>query len=158
VLINLIRNALQAMGGHGRVFVTTGVRADRSNAGGAQERPAWVEISVRDEGPGIAPHVLEKLFVPFFTTKPTGTGLGLAISQRAVEEMGGRIEVLSRPGSGSTFTVVLPLLSEALPSSRPPPVALRERAVAPAGTPPAASGLAEEAEEARDPGGGAAPA
>jgi signal transduction histidine kinase len=52
--------------------------------------------------------VLEKLFLPFFTTKATGTGLGLAISQRVVEEMGGHIEVASRPGFGSTFTIVLP--------------------------------------------------
>ena len=102
-MINLIRNAVQAIGGVGRVWVTSRVRKDR-----AGEAAAWIEISVRDEGPGIAPHVLEKLFLPFFTTKATGTGLGLAISQRVVEEMGGRIEVASRPGFGSTFTVVLP--------------------------------------------------
>jgi two-component system sensor histidine kinase HydH len=103
VLINLIRNAVQAIGGVGRVWVASRVRRDRVG-----EAAAWIEISVRDEGPGIAPHVLEKLFLPFFTTKATGTGLGLAISQRVVEEMGGRIEVASRPGFGSTFTVVLP--------------------------------------------------
>lgn len=134
VLINLIRNAVQAMGGRGKVFVETCLRSERGSATGSQERPAWVEISVRDEGPGIAPHVLEKLFVPFFTTKPTGTGLGLAISQRTVEEMGGRIEVHSRPGTGSTFTVVLPLPSDGLSSNRPAPVIVRERAAAPAGT------------------------
>jgi signal transduction histidine kinase len=132
VLINLIRNAVQAMAGRGKVFVATRLRSERSSLAGAVERPAWVEISVRDEGPGIAPHVLEKLFVPFFTTKPTGTGLGLAISQRAVEEMGGRIEVHSRPGTGSTFTVVLPLPSETLPSSRGGPPSVRELSPRPA--------------------------
>jgi signal transduction histidine kinase len=63
---------------------------------------------VRDAGPGIAPQVLKNLFVPFFTTKDRGTGLGLAISQRMVEEMGGRIEVMSQLGDGATFTVLLP--------------------------------------------------
>jgi two-component system sensor histidine kinase HydH len=64
---------------------------------------------VRDAGPGIAPQVLKNLFVPFFTTKDRGTGLGLAISQRMVEEMGGRIEVVSHLGDGATFTVLLPV-------------------------------------------------
>jgi len=81
----------------------------------------WVEIAVRDEGPGIAPQVQKNLFVPFFTTKDRGTGLGLAISQRVVEEMGGRIEVVSRPGAGSTFSLVLPAVAEAHLSPRPPP-------------------------------------
>jgi two-component system sensor histidine kinase HydH len=81
----------------------------------------WVEIAVRDEGPGIAPQVQKNLFVPFFTTKDRGTGLGLAISQRVVEEMGGRIEVVSRPGAGSTFSLVLPAVVDAHLSPRPPP-------------------------------------
>lgn len=133
VLINLIRNAVQAMGGRGRLLVATSLRVERGGLNGLQERPTSVEISVRDEGPGIAPHVLEKLFVPFFTTKPTGTGLGLAISQRAIEEIGGRIEVHSRPGAGSTFTVVLPLPSDSLPGNRSPAPPPDTRAAAPAG-------------------------
>lgn len=154
VLINLIRNAVQAMGGRGRLLVATCLRGERGMLNGLQERPAWVEISVRDEGPGIAPHVLEKLFVPFFTTKPTGTGLGLAISQRAVEEMGGRIEVHSKPGAGSTFTIVLPLPTDPLPNSRPPPASGDRRAVAPAGT----DALPEAPERARKSSGSAASA
>jgi two-component system sensor histidine kinase HydH len=112
VLINLIRNAVQATGGTSNVLIATRLRLDRA----AGDASAWVEVSVHDEGPGIAPHVLEKLFVPFFTTRATGTGLGLAISQRMVEEMGGRIEVSSRPGAGSTFTVVLPRALEPTPT------------------------------------------
>ena len=58
---------------------------------------------------GIAPAAMKNLFIPFFTTKEKGTGLGLPISQRIVENHGGFIEVRSRPGSGATFTVVLPV-------------------------------------------------
>ena len=111
VLINLIRNAAQAMASNGTVYVSTRTRQDRQALG--RDPSTWVEISVRDEGPGIAPHVMKNLFVPFVTTKDRGTGLGLAISQRVVAEMGGRIDVTSRTGMGSTFTVVLPAATDA---------------------------------------------
>jgi signal transduction histidine kinase len=110
VLINLIRNAVQAMGTSGAVYVSTRSRVERHPAGGADA--SWVEIAVRDEGPGIAPQVMKNLFVPFVTTKERGTGLGLAISQRVVAEMGGRIDAVSRPGQGSTFTVLLPVATD----------------------------------------------
>ena len=108
VLINLVRNAIQAMGGQGTVRVRTAIHAQAPSAIAAGPAGEWVEVSVRDGGPGIAPSVLRNLFVPFFTTKDRGTGLGLAISQRMVEEMGGRIEVASLLGDGATFTVLLP--------------------------------------------------
>jgi two-component system sensor histidine kinase HydH len=112
VLINLVRNAVQAMGGQGTVLVRTATHADPPAAIGSPAAGEWVEVSVRDAGPGIAPQVLKNLFVPFFTTKDRGTGLGLAISQRVVEEMGGRIEVASHLGDGATFTVLLPVAAE----------------------------------------------
>ena len=112
VLINLIRNAVQAMGTTGAVYVSTRARVERHPAGGSDS--TWVEIAVRDEGPGIAPQVMKNLFVPFVTTKERGTGLGLAISQRVVAEMGGRIDAVSRPGMGSTFTVLLPVATDAV--------------------------------------------
>ncbi len=62
-----------------------------------------------DTGVGIAPENLEKLFIPFFTTKRAGTGLGLAICRRLVEAHGGEIAVQSQQGTGSTFTVRLPI-------------------------------------------------
>jgi signal transduction histidine kinase len=109
VLINLVRNAVQAMGGQGTVRVRTATHAEPPAAIGSPPPGEWVEVSVRDAGPGIAPQVLKNLFVPFFTTKDRGTGLGLAISQRMVEDMGGRIEVVSHLGDGATFTVLLPV-------------------------------------------------
>jgi signal transduction histidine kinase len=111
VLINLIRNASQAMGLGGTVYVSTRKREERHPGG--REPMTFVEIAVRDEGPGIAPQVMKNLFVPFVTTKDRGTGLGLAISQRVVAEVGGRIDVATRPGLGSTFTVILPFAPDA---------------------------------------------
>ncbi len=111
VLMNLVRNAVQSMSGGGGV-VRVSTRRRRGGAG-----RDWVEIAVSDQGPGIAPQVLKDLFVPFFTTKQKGTGLGLAISQRMIEEMGGRIEVASQPGTGSTFTVLLPEANQLLLSA-----------------------------------------
>jgi signal transduction histidine kinase len=124
VLINLVRNAVQAMNGRGTVTLTTWQRHGwRPGWSGPSAGTDWVEIAVRDEGPGIQPQVLENLFVPFFTTKIQGTGLGLAISQRLIESMGGRILVASQPGQGSTFSVVMPATTELLtpiPSERVP--------------------------------------
>lgn len=105
VLINLVQNAVQAMTDGGDIFVDARVQ-DRFRIGGGARR--WVQISVRDTGPGIAPGLLPNLFVPFVTTKQQGTGLGLAISQRIVSETGGRIDVRSREGVGTTFVVLLP--------------------------------------------------
>jgi len=118
VLMNLVKNALQATQSRGAVTVATRRRT------GPRSKGDSVEIAVRDDGPGISPQILKSLFVPFFTTKDKGTGLGLAISQRLVEEWGGRIEVASQPGAGSTFSVVLPAGLEAVaPTPSTPPAA-----------------------------------
>jgi signal transduction histidine kinase len=111
VLINLVQNAVQAMTSGGDLYVETRVQ-DRFRIGADARR--WVQISVRDTGPGIAPGLLANLFVPFVTTKQQGTGLGLAISQRIVSEAGGRIDVRSREGHGTTFIVMLPAEPESL--------------------------------------------
>src|SRR4030095_215275 len=99
----LAANALEAMEGHGTLVVRT-----RPSA------PGEVEIALIDQGPGIAEDVLPRIFDLFFTTKPPGqgTGLGLAIAQGFVADHGGRIEVSSRLGHGSTFRVLLPVRAE----------------------------------------------
>lgn len=100
VLGNLLVNAYQAMEGSGKVTVS------------ARRDAEMVAISVADTGPGISPENIKRIFEPLFTTKIRGIGLGLAVSQRFVEANGGRLEVQSEPGKGSTFTVVLPIQQE----------------------------------------------
>lgn len=97
-LINLAQNAIQASDAGGRVTVLSGAAADGSG----------VLFRVTDDGPGISVENLERIFNPFFTTKPDGTGLGLSIVHRIVEAHGGRIRVSSAPGRGATFEVYLP--------------------------------------------------
>jgi len=139
VLMNLMQNAMQAMDGQGKITVTTQVvRGGRvppldgsmpsSRRSLTDEVEQHIEVGVRDTGPGIAPKVLRNLFVPFFTTKSEGTGLGLAISQSIVQNAGGTIEVHSQPGSGTTFTIVLPTAPEVLvtPSPSDAPVARKK--------------------------------
>jgi two-component system, NtrC family, sensor kinase len=102
VFVNLINNAAQAIASTGRPG-TIVVRARRWLDG--------VAIDVIDDGPGMAETLAGQVFEPFFTTKPEGegTGLGLSISQGIVKEHGGRIMLSTEEGSGSTFTVQLPL-------------------------------------------------
>jgi signal transduction histidine kinase len=99
ICMNLMINAVQAMNGGGRLTVTT------------RHRSELVELSVGDTGPGIAPEHLERIWDPFFTTKPVGqgTGLGLSITSRIVTRHGGRIAVKSEPGRGARFDVELPV-------------------------------------------------
>jgi signal transduction histidine kinase len=106
IMLNLVKNALQAVDQSGQVIVRTGLGT--LTAPPHRGKPAFV-ATVTDTGAGIAPEHLEKLFIPFFTTKPAGTGLGLAICRRLVEAHGGEIAVQSLQGEGSTFTVRLPL-------------------------------------------------
>jgi signal transduction histidine kinase len=103
VLLNLVHNALQAMPSGGALKIQTEERA--------RDDRRWVIISVCDSGIGIDPQNRERIFEPFFTTKGNtgGTGLGLSVTYGIVTDHGGTIEVDSRPGAGSTFTVWLPI-------------------------------------------------
>ncbi len=97
VLGNLVTNACQAMPEVGRLSLSASLQGD------------MMGIAVQDTGVGISPENMGKLFEPLFTTKIKGIGLGLAVSQKLVEANGGRIEVQSELGKGSTFTVYLPV-------------------------------------------------
>lgn len=97
VIINLLVNAVEAVGKQGKVTA------------GAYRSGNELCIYVEDNGPGIPGENLRKLFFPFFTTKEKGMGLGLTLCQRIVEAHGGKIEVESRPGKGSKFSIILPV-------------------------------------------------
>jgi two-component system nitrogen regulation sensor histidine kinase NtrY len=97
VLINLIKNAHEVGGPEGEVKVVVETAAE----GGCR-------ISVLDRGPGVSDEVMQNVFVPFFTTKPTGTGLGLALSREIVELHQGRLGLARRDGGGLSVSVWLP--------------------------------------------------
>ena len=69
-------------------------------------------IQVSDDGPGLPPEMVDRMFTPFFTTKAQGSGLGLAIIRKIVDAHDGRIDVSSAPGLGTRFTVTLPVLAD----------------------------------------------
>lgn len=137
VVVNLVMNAVEATervsvpgAGGGREesssFQVSGFRHEGGGDDwvvlvrtGKEEGWAWVEV--QDRGCGMTTEfVAEKLFHPFQTTKPNGMGIGLYQSKMIVEEHGGRIEVISRPGQGSTFRVRLPLTANAVESTNEP--------------------------------------
>jgi len=106
VFLNIIINALDSIKSGGTIAISTGLSLSASDAG-----QKGLEISISDNGCGIAPENLNRLFEPFFTTKEVGkgTGLGLAVSFGIVQRHGGTIRVKSEIASGSTFTVWIPI-------------------------------------------------
>src|SRR5215469_1462442 len=97
VLVNLIKNAMQAMSRRGTLTLQTGEDSD------------GVWVSIADTGGGIPQEQIARIFEPFYTTKKKGTGLGLMIVQRIIRAHGGKIELESRVGQGTTFRIWLPL-------------------------------------------------
>jgi PAS domain S-box-containing protein len=142
VLLNLCINARDALQGHGKVRVRVGRAAGHAavcTSCRARFDGEFVELAVADDGPGIPPEVMERMFEPFFSTKEVGkgSGMGLATVHGIVHEHGGHIVVESAPGRGATFRVLFPVLRvddqaiehETLPGYVPAsrPVALRGR-------------------------------
>jgi signal transduction histidine kinase len=114
VLINLLKNAIEAMKQGGNLFVRTKylVSKDLAHLAGKQEGRAeqCIEISVRDDGPGIPEAVKQRLFEPYVTTKDEGhSGLGLSVIYSIVNDLGGAIQCESAEGKGTTFVIRFPL-------------------------------------------------
>jgi signal transduction histidine kinase len=105
VVLNLLRNAIEAIPGEGRVLLECGLVEGRAR------------LAVHDTGPGLPPDL--DVFQLFVTTKPRGTGLGLAIAQQIVLEHGGEITAGNRPGGGASFSVTFPLPREEKEHRRP---------------------------------------
>jgi signal transduction histidine kinase len=97
VLLNLIINAVEAMPNGGVLTIT------------ATAQEGWLSVAVGDTGAGLSSDEIAKIFEPFYTTKSNGTGLGLAVSYGIIQQHGGRIDVTSAAGVGTTFTVRLPI-------------------------------------------------
>jgi signal transduction histidine kinase len=123
-VLNLIINAIEAVDSEGQVKIR--VARSQNNRGEAQSpsgQPAWdagefqdeAIVEVSDNGRGINEEDLPRIFNPFFTTREAGTGLGLPAVRRIARAHGGRVEVSSAPGKGSTFSIHLPLVNEPLP-------------------------------------------
>jgi len=102
-LLNVLLNAIEAMGGGGTLTIET-------VATGSADGPPTVTINVTDTGEGLSEDEVEKLFEPFYTTKPRGTGLGLTVVSRVLEQNGGRVGVRSSRGEGTMFSLVLPVV------------------------------------------------
>ncbi len=105
VFTNLIINGMQAIDGDGGGTLTIKLSTEANNG--------RARIDITDTGRGIAPENISKVFEPYFSTKETGTGLGLAIVKKAVDDHGGTISVTSKPDSGTTFTITLPVATKA---------------------------------------------
>ncbi len=97
-LMNIIENGLQAMNGNGRIVLKAEHTGDSA-----------VQIQIEDTGQGVPVEILPRLFEPYFSTKTGGTGLGLAIARKNIEDHGGKIQVESKEGKGTTVTITLPV-------------------------------------------------
>ena len=110
---NLVRNAREAMEGQGDARLAVSVERDGASA----------VVRIADNGPGIAPEKLDRIFQPFLSTKTKGMGLGLAICREIVEAHAGRLEVDSQVGEGTTFTMRVPLYGDGLSTGALPGLA-----------------------------------
>jgi signal transduction histidine kinase len=99
VFMNLLINSAEAMHAEGTITIHSSLAEDRRS----------VQIKMVDTGHGIANETVDKIFKPFFTTKPQGTGLGLAITKGLIEQHGGRIQVTNNHDRGVSFTILIPI-------------------------------------------------
>jgi signal transduction histidine kinase len=111
IFTNLLTNAFEAMNGTGEVTITAAqLPPEEEIAVGSDVKAVpMIQVEVDDSGPGFSPDVIDKMFSPFFTTKPQGSGLGLAIVRKIVDAHDGRIEVSARAQGGARFRITLPV-------------------------------------------------
>src|SRR5204863_5831295 len=111
---NLFTNAFEAMTGKGvvRLAAQQLPAEEEPTVGSETHAVPMILVEVADNGPGVPPDVMDRIFSPFFTTKPQGSGLGLAIVRKIVDAHDGRIDVGERPGGGTVFRVTLPVRSQ----------------------------------------------
>jgi PAS domain S-box-containing protein len=111
VFTNLLTNAFEALDGRGRVAIRVMVENVEQDASVAdlQAPTRSMIVDVSDDGPGVPDDLRDRIFVPFFTTKPQGSGLGLPIVRKIVDAHDGRIDLSSVPGEGTRFRVTLPI-------------------------------------------------
>ena len=107
-IFNLVLNAAQALGEKGTVRVSLRAATTDTVPGGVLPDAGAVLLMIEDDGPGMPADVRDRIFTPFFTTKPRGSGLGLPVVHRAIEAHRGVVLVDSSPGSGTRFTIILP--------------------------------------------------
>jgi two-component system nitrogen regulation sensor histidine kinase GlnL len=113
VFTNLLINAFEALEGRGSIAIAAGQGSlEGDHTSDAPTQIPAVVIQVSDDGPGLPPEMVDRMFTPFFTTKAQGSGLGLAIIRKIVDAHDGRIDVSSAPGLGTRFTVTLPVLAD----------------------------------------------
>jgi two-component system nitrogen regulation sensor histidine kinase GlnL len=108
---NLFTNAFEAMTGKGLVrLAAQQLAAEEEPTAGSESHPVpMIQVDVADNGPGVPADVMDRIFSPFFTTKPQGSGLGLAIVRKIVDAHDGRIDVSAPADGGTRFRVTLPV-------------------------------------------------
>ncbi len=122
ILLNLLTNAKDAMEGKGDIFISFSTFED------VPRKKKYIKLSIRDTGCGIPEDILPKIFDPFFTTKEKGSGLGLFLVNHHVKSLEGFIEVESKLGEGTTFSIYVPLCEER-PLSPAKEISLKDKVI-----------------------------
>lgn len=106
-VLNLLRNAAEAIAEEAADRLVS-IRLSRQND---LEGKNWIQIRIQDTGPGIPQSDLQRIFIPFFTTKAAGHGIGLALAHRVITEHGGSLTATNAPEGGAVFSIMLPAAS-----------------------------------------------